>query len=751
MTLNNLQIQIKDFKSIRKTEWISLDGKIEVIGRNNIDGGSNGSGKSSILEALYTCVSLCDTNEKAEEKKLLKRFFRDNKHPFEILVRFTVGSDEFQIKATPDGILEGTAEGKQHLYTLITSFLMQGMTNSLIKQEASEVKTVISTYFECDGIIDLIMNNSGEVREQLNRKINVLHENKNDYEKKLSENEVRLEISNGDVERLLIDKEEIQGKEGFNSYVPYDEDKHDEVLTEIEEHRITIKTMDNEIMELYEEKASLASGVDKIIQELKREREKIILTAEGLYIRTIGNKFVSHIKKVTKEYNDKQKREYDERNELAFEEKNRKIAEIQSEIKELEERESIPAHLSNDQRIKIVSRSAKYTELISNKIEIKVVKDETEILFSDLMSIVTTAESESKDQLVKELSSIKKSAVKKFQPVDIKVYTIKNKPKTKLPKYYIVYNWDIDTNEKSIIENQAPILDIDEIDKILQEMENYQAPDTSKFDSKINELESTDAVKREIELDSAISEKQRLKSDSEEQLGMLQDEEKMLSESKINYKQFKEDHRKLLSIEEELSRKKEEIEDFKEAKESYSSEISKTVQLIERWKQFLNDLEKNTRLVKNSFKDFIIDRYNDRLEMLIDFYSKEIYNLNSKLVVKIGSKAKQPSLNGIKFTFTSGGEKSKALFIFSLAHRDYLSKQRGFNNNYIFCDEVFDGMDEISRQQSIQFLTQGLVMENILVISHLEDTTLPNFKTITVTKDDSGTEIRQSLKEAIVG
>ena len=114
-------------------------------------------------------------------------------------------------------------------------------------------------------------------------------------------------------------------------------------------------------------------------------------------------------------------------------------------------------------------------------------------------------------------------------------------------------------------------------------------------------------------------------------------------------------------------------------------------------------------------------------------------------MVKIGSKAKQPSLNGIKFDYTSGGEKSKALFIFSLAHRDYLSKQRGFNNEYIFCDEVFDGMDEISRQQSIQFLTQGLVMENVLVISHLEDTTLPHFKKIKVTKNESGTKIKQSI------
>ena len=98
MTLNNLQIKIKDFKSIQDSDWINLDGKIEVIGRNYIDGGSNGSGKSSILEALYTSVSLCDVNEKSDEHRHLKKYFRDNTNPFEISVKFSVGNNNYQIR-----------------------------------------------------------------------------------------------------------------------------------------------------------------------------------------------------------------------------------------------------------------------------------------------------------------------------------------------------------------------------------------------------------------------------------------------------------------------------------------------------------------------------------------------------------------------------------------------------------------------------------------------------------------------------
>jgi DNA repair exonuclease SbcCD ATPase subunit len=328
LTLNNLQIKIKDFKSIKGTDWISLDGKIEVIGRNFIDGGSNGSGKSSILEALYTSVSLCDVNDKSDKQKQLKKYFRDNKHPFEILVKFCVGNKDYQIKATPDGIKEGTAEGRKHLFMLITSFLMQGMTNSLIKQEASEVKTIISSYFECDDIIDNIINNSDIVKEQLNKKLDGLNEDQNDCDFNLSQIEVNLENRHRDLERLESEKKEIEKKVGFATFVPYDKNKHTKILSEIDFLKSSITTMDSEIMKLYEEKASLSNGVENRIKELKQERNKRIETAEGLYIRTIGNTFGSYVKKVTKEYNDLQKREYNIKNELAQKEKENKIAEM---------------------------------------------------------------------------------------------------------------------------------------------------------------------------------------------------------------------------------------------------------------------------------------------------------------------------------------------------------------------------------------------------------------------------------------
>lgn len=743
MTLSNLQIKITNFKSIKETDWISLDGKIEILGKNFIDGGSNGSGKSSILEALYTIVSLCEVSANTDEQKLLKKYYRDNKYPFEILVKFKIGYEDYHITATPEGIKEGTIEAKKHLYTLITSFLMQGMSNSLIKQEASQVKSVISSYFECEEIIDNIIKNSEIVKQQLESKLATLKDEKVDFENKKIKTENNLENNNTELDRLKNEKTEIQNKIGFSSFIPYDKNIHENLRNEIEELSIKVKVLGSEITTLYEEKTELANGIESKIKGLKEKKISILETAESLYVRTIGNKFSSYVKKAIKEFNDLQKKDYEKKNKTAQENKELRIKEIQDKIIELESLNSKKAYISENQRKNILSRSDKYTTLISHELEIKMMKEETKQLCSDLLDIVKSSESETIEKLVKELSTIKKSSVKKFSETEVSIYTLKNKPKRNLPSYYIVYNWDIETNTRTIIENTATIIDPIKLNSSLQEIENYQIPNTTDLDKEIEKLENTDTSKRLKEVASDITKKQELIIDFEKKLNESREKEKHLNENKIKSELFQEENKKLLRIDSDIEERNLSLFELEKKQIENTLRLSKISEQIDRWEQFLENINNDTRLVKNSFKDFIIDLYNDRLEPLIEFYSNKVFNLNSKLIVKIGSKTKQPSLNGIKFDFTSGGEKSKALFIFSLAHRDYLSKQRGFNNNYIFCDEVFDGMDEISRQQSIQFLTQGLVMENVLVISHMEDTTLPHFKRIIVTKNENGTLINQ--------
>ena len=73
-------------------------------------------------------------------------------------------------------------------------------------------------------------------------------------------------------------------------------------------------------------KKEIVSAVGKEIKELKEEKTNMIESAEGLYVRTIGNKFSSYVKKVTKEYIDSLKRDYEMKisgNIISFNFKNR--------------------------------------------------------------------------------------------------------------------------------------------------------------------------------------------------------------------------------------------------------------------------------------------------------------------------------------------------------------------------------------------------------------------------------------------
>lgn len=744
MTLNKLQIKIKDFKSIANTDgWISLDGKIEVLGKNYIDGGSNGAGKSSILEALYTAVSLCGMEKDSDEqKKHLKKYYREKKYPFEIQVGFTAENEEHLIKATPDGIKEGSLKAKKHLYNLITSFLMQGMANSLIMQETSECKTVISSYFECDEIIDNIIQNSSIVKQKLEDKLEILRKDKTNFECILWESEADLGRHNKKIEDLGHRKLEISNKIDFENIVPYNKQEHDAILSDIEKSNSDLKTVDGEIGRLQEEKYLLKNGVETQVDALKAEKEKKIKDSESSYSLAIGSKFNVYVKKSIKEYNDGMKKEYDKKNKSAIEYKESKINEIKRKIQELEELESEKIYISGKQRELILDKSSRYTKLISNEIEIKTFKQETKDLHDGLLDIVKSTESEAKEKLKTDLSSIKKNGVKKFQEIEVSVFTLKNKPKKKLPEYYVVYNWDVETNHKFIAEIAAKMLDSDNLSNALQDMDSYTLPDVSDLDEKIIELENTDTVKRLNEIGNDIDEGQKRKLKYQETLSGLHKRGKQLQENKEKNILYDHEKETILSIERDLIDTKKLVEEARKTKIQQEVILLKTNQKINRWNEFLNKINKDTILVKNSFKEYVIDLYNERLEPLIDFYGSKVFSFSSKLVVKIGS-GKQPSLNGIKFDHTSGGEKSKQLFVFSLAHRDFLGKQRGFNNDYIFCDEVFDGMDEGSRHQSIQFLTQGLVMENVLVISHMEDTTLPHFKRIIVVKDELGTNIKK--------
>lgn len=587
------------------------------------------------------------------------------------------------------------------------------------------------------------MQNVSIVRGKLEDRIQTLNDQLSNIEKSIDKTQYSIYLDETNLQRLIDEESELtsimESEEGT-----YNEQDHQQLLNDIDAIDNIVDRLDQEISHLYQDKDALSNGIDARIKELKKQKDKCIEDSIGLYSRTIGNKFTSFVKKKVREYNEDQKKENEIKNQTTIEEKNRRIEEINRRLGEISKQESPKRLVTDIQRMSILKHTKIFTDIVTrSNSTVVVIREKTSDLYNGVLNSLKTDTDEIKDKLQKELSSIKKSPVKGFKEVDVAVFTLKNKPKRNLPQNFIVYTCNAEEKQPRIIENHS-FLDTERLEQILNEVDEYQLPDTSEIDNEIAELETTDIAARLKVINQKIANKQSEKVSKAERQRELREKERQNQAQKIKFDLLNKERDKLGSIRSEILMLKTRINEGKSKLELAHDLMKKTRQGIDRWNAFLAEINKDARLVQNSFKDYIIDMYNDRIEPLISFYSSNIFTLNSKLLVKIGSKTKQPTLNGIKFDYTSGGEKSKALFIFSLAHRDYLSKQRGFCNDYIFCDEVFDGMDEIGRYQSIRFLTQAIDMRNILIISHMEEKTLPGFNKITLIKSDKGSIIEQA-------
>ena len=99
-------------------------------------------------------------------------------------------------------------------------------------------------------------------------------------------------------------------------------------------------------------------------------------------------------------------------------------------------------------------------------------------------------------------------------------------------------------------------------------------------------MENTDVIKRINELDSIIKEKQKEKLESDNKLDESRETEKQLNESKIKFEIYKEDNKKLLSIDSDLNEINNSIDEIMNNKSIFTEKVAKTTQEINRWEQF---------------------------------------------------------------------------------------------------------------------------------------------------------------------
>lgn len=148
----------------------------------------------------------------------------------------------------------------------------------------------------------------------------------------------------------------------------------------------------------------------------------------------------------------------------------------------------------------------------------------------------------------------------------------------------------------------------------------------------------------------------------------------------------------------------------------------------------LEIIQHSIRLANNQFKSYLLENIitllNSKLEELsVSLYENEIIKINgdNKLDILIGDKT---------YEQCSGGEQRKCDIALIIAQRFLAQQMNSISSNILICDEIFDGLDEVSFGIILDLLSDEIQdVESTFIISHRDIKEIPFDKIITVTKN----------------
>ena len=150
----------------------------------------------------------------------------------------------------------------------------------------------------------------------------------------------------------------------------------------------------------------------------------------------------------------------------------------------------------------------------------------------------------------------------------------------------------------------------------------------------------------------------------------------------------------------------------------------------------LSILQHSLRLSNNQFKTYLLDNVietlNKKLKALsISLFENEIISIcgDSKLDIIVGEKT---------YEQLSGGEQRKTDVAIILAQRYLAQQMNSISSNILICDEIFDGLDDVSFGIILELLSDEINdVESTFIISHRDINEIPFDNIITVTKNSN--------------
>lgn len=150
-------------------------------------------------------------------------------------------------------------------------------------------------------------------------------------------------------------------------------------------------------------------------------------------------------------------------------------------------------------------------------------------------------------------------------------------------------------------------------------------------------------------------------------------------------------------------------------------------------------LKKMDMLVKRDFRGYLLTDIIKYIDAKAKEYCKTVFD-NTSLSVYLDGNALSISYDNKLFDNLSGGEKQKCDLILQFAIRDLLQTYLNYSANILVLDEIFDGLDKVSTNKTIELITNKLKdVESIFIISHhADELSLPIDSAITVVKNTVG-------------
>lgn len=680
----SIRLSLENFKSWDNLSAFNMDGYIELLGENLIDDGSNGSGKTSLLQALYFVVYFCKNNRLPDGEVRIKDYIKEGSRQFDIRVDLALDGNSYSVK------LSYTSQGEtyfeqddvkaiNYLAGLTYSFFLPVFSNFASK-DPRQRKAAILSDFDCESMVAKYCKNIDMIKAETTRLLN----------------DIKEELDNIKSERSSL---ETTYKTSSRTYDLPASDLSVPIFGQIEE---------GDLQFLYDRlKTCVMDGNDAMqrkLSELLRKKQDVIEKAQDLYNRTSASKVSNFIKSKVKEYNAALDKEYTESVNAAEDAKGKDKADLEEKI------DIIMQEISTKGKEKLSAQQIDdihkaFDTLMSNCDELSI--NDIIAKLDELVESVKNNLAEEKYklksllfELEEKLKKLKKSSTKKPTHIEIASYTPKSKPKTdrSLSKYYIVY--DFSNGDKRLVEKAvSDIIPHAELDAFFDSIAEYTNPP---------------------------------------QLTGIDDDTK--------------------KIQEELLQR--DIKPVNDHKEQLWDKISTLVgklyyEMTDKMQVAANDiisletkvtqLESLSKDIKINFPNYLCSVVIRHLRDIADEYKKQFFNPLTSLSFYFEDRRPFAVLDGRAYLLLSEGEKSKINLIFNLSYRDLLNFQQQVESDRLLCDEIFDGMDDLSRAQAISLLSSKAIANNVLIVSHTERG-LSGFHSVKVQKDKIGSKLISANK-----